>query len=158
MDSENVNRWLTLGANLGVLVGIILLVVELNQNREMIRAQTRNELSMGIVDLLHQPASDAHLASIIRRANAGDELTPDEYMQFSFRTSAMYRYWENVHYQYRQGLYDEVEFSMQRNAWQEFMNASEAAVKIWCGMRGQASPEFVLEIEKLLNKHTCNLP
>ena len=42
MRSEKVNRWLTLGANVGVLIGILLLVVELSQNREMIRAQTRN--------------------------------------------------------------------------------------------------------------------
>ena len=42
MESERLNRWLTLGANLGVLVGILLLVFELNQNRDLVRAQTEN--------------------------------------------------------------------------------------------------------------------
>ena len=36
-------------ANLGVLVGILLLVYELSQTRDMTRAQTRNELSQGFV-------------------------------------------------------------------------------------------------------------
>lgn len=43
MKAENLNRWLTLGANLGVLVGIILLIAELNQNSTLMRAQIFNE-------------------------------------------------------------------------------------------------------------------
>ena len=39
MDSDRLNRWLTLGANVGVLVGIILLIVEIGQNTDMLRAQ-----------------------------------------------------------------------------------------------------------------------
>jgi hypothetical protein len=49
MNPDSLNRWLTLGANVGVLVGLLLLVFELNQNRDMIRAQTRNEMAAGIV-------------------------------------------------------------------------------------------------------------
>ena len=45
-------RWLTIGANLGVLIGLLLLIAELNQNRDMMRAQVRHDLAMGIVDLL----------------------------------------------------------------------------------------------------------
>ena len=52
MASAKTTRWLTLGANIGVLIGIVLVLVELDQNRDMMRAQTRNELAMGIVDLL----------------------------------------------------------------------------------------------------------
>ncbi len=33
MDSDRLNRWLTLGANLGVLVGIIFLAVEIRQTQ-----------------------------------------------------------------------------------------------------------------------------
>lgn len=42
MKAISVNSWLTLGANLGVLIGIILTLVELNQNATMMRGQTRN--------------------------------------------------------------------------------------------------------------------
>ena len=51
MDSVRLNRWLTLGANIGVLIGIMLLLVELDQNRDMMRAQTRHQLAMGLVEL-----------------------------------------------------------------------------------------------------------
>jgi len=67
VDSDRLNRWLTLGANIGVLVGIILLIVELNQNRQMMQAQTRNELSMGIVGIQSGIAENSELANVIAK-------------------------------------------------------------------------------------------
>ena len=43
MNTKNLSQWLTLGANLGVLIGIILLVAELNQNSTLMRAQIFND-------------------------------------------------------------------------------------------------------------------
>jgi hypothetical protein len=63
--SAKITRWLTLGANLGVLIGIALVLVELDQNREMMRAQIRNELALGIVDLLQTPASVAAILTMM---------------------------------------------------------------------------------------------
>ena len=33
----------------------------------------------------------------------------------------MFRYLKNVHYQYRQGLYNEAELSTREDAWREFL-------------------------------------
>jgi hypothetical protein len=71
MDTNRLNRWLTLGANFGVLFGIILLIVELDQNRDMIRAQTRNDISQQITEFLSQIANNSELSNIKRRAEAG---------------------------------------------------------------------------------------
>ena len=101
MGSERLTRWLTLYANVGVLIGIILVIVELDQNRKTMRAQTRHELSMGIVDLLQTPATNEQLADVMYRAAAGLELTPPEQLQYEMRTNALFRSWEDVHYQYR---------------------------------------------------------
>ena len=155
MNSDRLNRWLTLGANLGVLVGIILLVVELNQNREMMRAQTRNELAMGIVDLLQTPAANEQLADVLFRANAGEEITPRELFQFELRTNALFRYWEDVHYQYRVGLYDEIEFDRQRDAWKRSFDLSARQADYWCRVRLLYSPEFMAEMDRLLTDNPC---
>ena len=111
MDSDRVNRWFTLVTNLGVLIGIILLGVELNQNRDMMRAQTRNELSQGVLELLGSLVENKELADVMVRANNGEELTPTEVYIVGTQAERVFRYWENVHYQYRQGMYDESEFS-----------------------------------------------
>ena len=39
MDSDRLNRWLTLIANVGVLVGLLLLVFEIRQNTDVMQAQ-----------------------------------------------------------------------------------------------------------------------
>ena len=44
MDENKVNKWLTLGANFGVLIGIFFLAVELRQNNDIARAQARHSL------------------------------------------------------------------------------------------------------------------
>lgn len=143
-------RWLTLGANLAVVAGILLLIMELEQNRQQMRAQTRHELAMGIVDLLQTLAVNEQLADVFARALAGEPLTPTEQFQFRLRTNALFRYWEDVHYQYRLGLYDEVEFERQRDAWKASMSKSRLAVEYWCDVRSLYSPEFTAEMDRLL--------
>lgn len=155
MNSDKVLRWATLAANLGAVVGLILLVLGLKQNETLMRAQTRNDLSVGIVDLFVRVAEDAQLASVRRRADAGEVLTPDETYQYEIITRAFFRYWENVHYQYRQGLYDEGEFGRQREAWRNYAQSSPAVVKFWCAERSQFSPEFVSDFDRLLPRDAC---
>lgn len=151
MKSEALNRWLTLGANAAVLIGIALLILELSQNRDMMRAQTRHELSMGIVDLLQTAASNEQLADVLLRAHAGERLTATELFQFQMRTNALFRYWEDVHYQYRAGLYDDVEFGRQRDAWRVSLANSRLGQLYWCQVRSQYSPQFMAEMDRLLD-------
>lgn len=150
MDSPRLTRWLTLGANVAVVVGIVLLIVELEQNRQQMRAQTRHELAMGIVDLLQMPAGNPQLADVLFRALTGEALTPAEQFQFELRSNALFRYWEDVHYQYRLGLYDDVEFDRQRAAWKSSMGRSPMAQAYWCRVRTLYSPQFMAEMDGLL--------
>ena len=63
MNLDNLNKWLTLGANLGVLVGIFALVIELQHSSRLAQVnayQTRNsEIVNASVELaLSQELSD----------------------------------------------------------------------------------------------------
>ena len=66
------------------------------------------------------------------------------------RTNALFRYWENVHYQYRVGLYDDVEFSKQRKAWEASFKNSHHGQQYWCQVKLYYSPEFMAEIDRLI--------
>lgn len=50
MESDRLGRWLTLGANLGVVLGLLILIVEVRQNADLTRAQ----MESGKNDLLAQ--------------------------------------------------------------------------------------------------------
>jgi hypothetical protein len=156
VKADRLMRWLTIGANLGVLIGLLLLIAELNQNRDMMRAQIRHELAMGIVDLLDTPASNQQLANVLFRGISGEKLTPSEMYQFEMRTNALFRYWEDVHYQYRVGLYDDAEFEKQRDAWKESLERSPLARDYWCKVRLLYSPEFAREMDGLLAATPCD--
>ena len=122
----------------------------------MMRAQTRNEISSKLTDMQMLVASNPDFADMLVRARNGADLTPGEKFQFHNRNIAMYRYWENVHYQYRLGLYDEAEFVSQRDAWQRYVNSSKAVADVWCGVRQTFSAKFVDEVNPLLAKYKCD--
>lgn len=151
MDLDRLNRWLTPISNIGVLAGIFLVAAELNQGRDAIRAQTRNELSVQIVDLMSQPALDSELAEILNVAVAEGEMTPLQTQRYFHRVTSMLRYWENVHYQFRRGLYARSEYETQLEAIRASTYVQgRHARDIWCSGRMYYSPEFRAEFDRLL--------
>ena len=154
MTANSVNRWLTLGANFGVLIGIIVLLTELNQNSTMMRAQTRNEVTAELIGLTSGIWNNPQFADVHRRGTFGEELTATEHHQLYFHYLAVFRYFENIHYQYRQGLYDDTEFSAHREAYKVVMN-SQLVVELWCGYRDGISPEARADLDSLLTTYTC---
>ena len=43
MNADTVNRWLTLGANIGVVIGLMLLAVQIDQDSDLAKAQLFND-------------------------------------------------------------------------------------------------------------------
>ncbi len=158
MDSSKLSNWLQVGGIFGVLIGLVLLVVELRQNQELMRAQTRHDLAQMVVDVLYVPAANKQLADIMYRANLGESLTPEEAHQFMMRTNGLFRYWENVHYQYRQGLYDESEFDTHRRAWRSLMTGPNVSVGIrayWCENQFHYSSAFKEALNEQIVDDLC---
>ena len=155
MDSDRLNRWLTLGANLGVLVGIALLLVDLDQNRGMMRAQTRDQIATALIELQIATGTNRQLVELLDRADSGEELTGPDRRQVGYRYNALIRFWENSHYQYRQDLYDEFEFASQREAWRRTFEVGPGITRYWCGARHLYSPELREELNSLLPKNSC---
>jgi len=140
--------------NVGVIVGILLLAYELHQNGDMMRAQTRSEISQGAINLLALSVNDGSFQSILRRGRSGEELSEDEQFQFQRYYNAWFRYWENMHYQYRIGLYDEAEFAAHRKVLEASFSRL-AVVTPWCQTESLYSPEFAAFIDDLLTAYQC---
>ena len=86
MESDRINRWLTLTANIGVLIGIILILIELNQNADLMRAQlTQSRADNVLASYRDQMHSPEWLVLRAKRSAAGstkewlDSLSPTEY-------------------------------------------------------------------------------
>ena len=158
MRKERLIQLIALAANCVTILGLVLVILQLQQNRTLMRAQVRHELASTIVDLLNSAANNSQLAGILRRGARGEQLTEDEQLQFRMRWNAILRYWEDVHYQFRLGLYDEVEYSKQKAAWKATFADSVGFVKYWSEVRSLYSPRFAAEIDGLLPTQTAPLP
>ena len=98
MDSDRVNRWLTLGANIGVLIGIVLLVIEVRQNNENLVAQERANYNAGFSDLWGMAAEDSGLAEILAKELGGESLSRAEFIQLAayFTKSLLTNQWSYI--------------------------------------------------------------
>ena len=149
MNLDRMSQGVQLAANVGVILSIMFLAYQIGEQRELMKAQTRTAISSEIVGLLVSEATDEDLLSAERRSNDGEELSPDDRFRLDRISRAYFRYWENAHYQYRNGLYDETEFAGAREAWKYRLSRPGVAA-IWCDSVEVYSPEFVAEIERLL--------
>ena len=150
MKKLDLGQTLGLLANAGVLAGIMLLAYELNQNRQMMRAQTRNAIAETVVNMLTLQANSPELSQIQLKRSAGQQLTPLEQSQFMVMEWAYWRFRENVNYQYRHGLFDESEYLAQRQIWILEVNTEEDAREVYCSRRSSTSVEFTSEIDAFM--------
>ena len=115
MDSDRVNRWLTLGANLGVLIGLMLLIVEIEQNTDLVRAEIEQARSESYVEWLRQTAaSDQILELFVKmetlKGSFGDrfnQLEPIERMRYRHILEARFYDYENLYAQYEDRFFSQ---------------------------------------------------
>lgn len=67
MNSNKLDRWLTIGTNISVLIGIVLLIVEINQNNELVRIQIEQARSDTYVAWQREVASGDHVAPLFAK-------------------------------------------------------------------------------------------
>jgi len=83
METDKVNRWLTLATNLAVVVGIGFLVIEVQQNTAAIRGQASIAVNDSLASLDRAIYADAELTDIwIRGRESLDNLDPVERERF----------------------------------------------------------------------------
>jgi hypothetical protein len=77
MSKDRLIQSISLTANCVTILGLLLVIVQLQQNRTLMRAQVRHELASTIVDLLNSSANNSQLTDVLRRAGRGEQLTED---------------------------------------------------------------------------------
>lgn len=119
--AEKINSWLTLSANLGVLIGLIVLIVELDQNSDLVRAQIHQARADNFVaHRMSLADSELLLPAMVKFSAAGgpsdvsalSKLDPIERERLRRFYGAMLYEYDNLYFQYRNGLLDEDFYSV----------------------------------------------
>ena len=160
LDTDRLNRWLTLGANFGVLCGLILLVVEINQNSELTRVQIEQSRSESYVNWRRQIALNDNVASILAKiidmegtpTQRLEQLNPTERIQARSIIEARFYDYENLYSQYQRGFVSE-------DYWRE---RAVPVILIWAPIWNAVAPPdgfvgrraFKDEVERILQQST----
>jgi len=151
MTIQDLGSFGELVSGVAVLVTLIYLIVQLRQNTATIRAQTRGLLTQQSIRVQSLLLENPHVAEVVAKSRKGEVLDDREELIDLTRCFVWFRHWENVHYQYRQGLYDEAEYLAQRRAIAWRMNEGDPALRrVWAGVKQRYSPDFVEEMESVI--------
>jgi hypothetical protein len=147
MDTDRLNRWLTLGANLAVLAGLVALVIEIRTNTAAIQAASVQESVNSSREYLLNIALDEDL-SRIRLAGATDyqELSELDAFRFRLQSRGNWLFHQNVWIQRELGVIDE-------RAWKSRMRIICSLLtepgwrQDWTNNKPVLNPDFVELVE-----------
>ncbi|MDA1372977.1 MAG: hypothetical protein O2971_19800 [Proteobacteria bacterium] len=126
------NEWLSVAANIGVLLGMLFIIIELQQTQDALlansgtlRAQMMSENNSILID-------NNYLESQEKIAK-GEELSIEEIKNGREFIVRMLRHWENMHFQRELGLLDDEAWEASSRGMQNMRNTPifELAMAGW---------------------------
>ena len=106
MKLDKLNSWLTLVSNLGVLLGIFVLVYELRQTQTDMKADSmvaRTQMTMQVGEVYFRN----RIYEVLEKYSSDQALSSEELYRMQEWLSVSLRTWESSHYQYQLGVLDE---------------------------------------------------
>lgn len=162
--SEKLQQYALIAEIIGgvaILLSLLFVGIQINQNSEMIRAQTRDSLSGKQIELYLAIGSSTQAMDIYTRGRAGLIQHADNdaaYTSWLFLAFANLRAWENEWYQYEKGLFEEEEYSGRKDLLSAMLTAAGYS-EVWEVYKWQFSPGFQLYVDSLASPpeiHTDN--
>ena len=149
MDSERLNRWMTLGANIGVLAGIIFLAFELQQNTvaTQLEAASNFQNSFNEIELLI--ASNPEFPELLRKWREGEDVSATEQLRLGVFYNNVLRQWQFLHFQF---LYDAQSADMweaNRAFMANIFSEDRGLLNHWRETRRHFNPEFNSVVESI---------
>jgi hypothetical protein len=133
MDSDKINRWLTLAANVGVLIGLILLALEIRHSTQATQALLHQDILGYARDHNELLVSDENrdLANIVFRGESEPEsLSAVELEKFILFTAYRMGAWESTFVHYDEGLLGERNWQLY-DAWYSALIHRGPGYKVW---------------------------
>ena len=156
MDSNQVKKWLTLIANIGVLFGLALVAFELQQNSGLMRIQINQARADAAMLSNEQLFNSPYLPSIILKTQEGSELSGEERIRYISWFRAINRNQDNVLSQYFAGMLGEHTPGSVADFARDVVASSSYSREAWRITKPGYSDEYIAFIEKVLEDNADN--
>ena len=149
MDSNEVNKWLVLAANFGVLLGLALVIYAIRQNSDLMRVQISQARADAAMVSNQQTFESAYIPMILVTIRKGAELSDEDMVRYVNWFRSQNRNQENVLSQYQRGMLDEniprsIEDFARATIWQ-----SEYSREAWRITKPGYSDQYISFIESM---------
>ncbi len=109
MDIDRLNQWLNLAASVGVIIGLIFLIVEINQSNRIASYAAEHSRRNQFIELNTVRIENAE---IFAKLQSGDvELSPPERAQALMMARQMTNTWKDAEAAYKHGLLSDETFN-----------------------------------------------
>ena len=152
MKLDLINRWLTLAANIGVLAGILVLVLEVRQNTVAIQSAAASSLQAAYSEAELLIAGDQDFAEVLVKGRDADGLSPTEQLRLLGFYRTVLRGWQNTHYQYLSEVLDPGLWEGELGLFRETIVADSGLRTYWSSNKSLYSPAFNRLLESLTSQ------
>lgn len=129
-------------ANLGVIVGIAVLAIELKQNNELLASQARANLDANRVAQQRIIIEDSGgLAGLVFRSGKGEELSGLESWRLTAWRSMMIHSFDSMYQEVHQGPLKESDLPVTQ--WAAAFSSDPGLQDHWSSLKGTLDPDFV---------------
>ena len=146
MDADRTNKWLTLTANIGVIVSLLFLAYEINQSTKATIAAASQGLTDQSVVYFDAQLDHEVISQATYKQRQGTELSGYELHQLDLLQRLNFRVFENAFLQYRRGFYEEREWERYRRIIAGHMAHNPVAIQMWEETKGAWTDEFTAEV------------
>ncbi len=149
MDADRTNKWLSLTANVGVIISLLFLAYEINQSTKATIAAASQGLTDQSLTFFEAQLDHNVVSQAVYKQRQGDELSGYELHQLDLLQHINFRLFENAFLQYKRGFYEDREWERYRRIIAEQMANNPSALQMWERTKGGWTDEFASEVESL---------
>ena len=150
MKLDQINSWLTLTANIGLIAGLLLVAVEIRQNSELMKVQISQARADAAMASNEQSFNSPYLPAILVKVDNGDELNDEEWLRYVDYFRASNRNQDNVLSQYNAGMLGEnIPRSVAQFA-RQFVGSSDYSRRAWELTKPGYTDEYIHFVETAL--------
>ena len=147
MTSEKVNKWLSLGANFGVVIGLVLLIFEIGQNTEMMRAQINQSRTDTAISEQQAVFNSDYIPALLAKRDRGEPFSEENMARYSAYFRSGNRNQDNNLWQYNEGFLGENTPRSIRGFARAAIGGSEMGITTWDSQKYSYTDEYVDFVE-----------
>lgn len=153
---DKLNKWLTLGANIGVLIGIAFVAYELQQNTTATQLETTSNFQNAFAQVELMIASDKEFAELLTKGRNGEQLSDAEFVRLQAFYRTVLRAWQTNVTQHEAGGLSIEAFEGTKSLMQQTFSQDVSLLNHWKRNRAQFTPAFNALVEELLSKKSAD--